>query len=132
MTTNTDIEIKVIKRFIIGEKQDRYLSFIQKDKTRRKFTKELAHFSSQLKDFEEIKGNERKVIEDTVTGLGNPTDCYVISEDSQMDGRRMKIDEAMLKIFGNGMGTLLVFGDANQVYYEGEGPSDRWISKKIK
>jgi hypothetical protein len=74
MTTNIDIEIKVIKRFIINKKQDRYLSFIQKAKTRRKFTQELAHFSSQLRDFEEIKGNERKVIVDTVAGLGDPTD----------------------------------------------------------
>ena len=131
MTANIDIETKVIKRFIIDKKQDRYLSFIQKDKTRRKFAKELAHFSSQLKDFEEIKGNEWKVIEDTVANLGNPTDCYVISEDNQIDGRRMKIDEALTKTIGNGMGTLIVFGDANQVYYEGEGPSDRWISKKI-
>ena len=121
---------KVIQRFIIGKKQERYLSFIQKEKTRVKFVKELAHFSSQLKDFEKIEGSEWKVIEDTVASLGYPADCYVISESSKIDGRRMIIDAALTKTIGNGIGTLLVFGDANQVYYEGEGRSDRWISKK--
>lgn len=132
MPTDIDIETKVIKRFIDDKKQDRYLTFIQKDKTRNKFTRELAHFSSQLKDFEEIKGSEWKVLEDTIASFGNLTDCYVISENSKIDGRRMNIDDAITKTVGNGMGTLIVFGDANQVYYEGEGPSDRWISKKIK
>ncbi|MFD2248129.1 hypothetical protein [Pontibacter ruber] len=126
-----DLETKVIQRFIVSHKQERYWSFIKKDKTRDKFVKQLAHFSSQLKDFEEIKGNEWKVIEVALAHLGNPSDCYVISEDSAYDGRRMSIKEA-LKVIGNGMGSLLVFGDADQVYYEGEGPNDRWISKKKK
>jgi hypothetical protein len=129
MNFDIDLETKVIQRFIVSPKQERYLSFIQKEKTRDKFVKELAHFSSQLKDFEEIKGNEWKVIEVALANLGNPSDCYIISESSKFDGKRMQIDEA-LKVIGNGMGSLLVFGDAEQVYYEGEGPSDRWISKR--
>ena len=129
--TDIELESKVIQRFIIPNKQERYLSFIKKEKTRDKFVKELAHFSSQLYDFKEIKGNDWKLIEVALANLGNPPDCYVISEDNEFDGKRLSIKEA-LKVIGNGMGSLLVFGDANQVYYEGEGPSDRWISKKIK
>lgn len=129
--TNIELESKVIQRFIVPNKQERYLSFIKKEKTRDKFVKELAHFSAQLKEFEEIKGNEWEVIEVALANLGNPSDCYVISEDSKFDGKRMSVEEA-LKVIGNGMGSLLVFGDANQVYYEGEGPSDRWVSKKIR
>lgn len=125
-----NLESKVIQRFIVTNKQDRYLTFIKKEKTRHKFVNELAHFSSQLKDFEEIKGNEWKAIENALANLGNPNDCYVISESSRMDGKRMSIKEALTEVIGNGMGTLLVFGDASQVYYEGEGPGDRWISKK--
>ncbi len=33
----------------------------------------------------------------------------------------------MTEIIGYGYGTLIVFGDADIVYYEGEDPSDRWI-----
>jgi len=129
---DVELEAKVIKRFIINRKQERYLGFIQAEKTRRKFTDELAHFSSQLKDFEEIKGNEWKVLEEKLKNLGNPTDCYMISENSEIDAKRLDVKLALRESIGYGSGTLIVFGDANMVYYEGEGPSDRWISKLIK
>jgi hypothetical protein len=58
--------------------------------------------------------------------------CYLISEISELDKRRLDIDTALNEIIGYGMGTLIVFGDAEIVFYEGEGPSDRWISKSIK
>ena len=127
-----ELEEKVIKRFIINKKQERYLTFIQAEKTRNKFIDELSHFSSQLKDFEEIKGNEWKVLEEKLKNLGNPTDCYVISENRKIDARRLNIELALREIIGYGSGTLLVFGNANMVYYEGERPSDRWISKQKK
>ncbi|PSR54253.1 hypothetical protein AHMF7605_12320 [Adhaeribacter arboris] len=127
-----ELEEKVIKRFIINKKQERYLTFIQAEKTRSKFIDELSHFTSQLKDFEEIKGNVWKVLEEKLKKLRNPTDCYVISENREIDARRLNIELALSEIIGHGSGTLLVFGNANMVYYEGEGPSDRWISKQIK
>ncbi|MDQ4141076.1 MAG: hypothetical protein M3142_11195 [Bacteroidota bacterium] len=127
-----ELEAKVIKRFIINKKQDRYLTFVQAEKTRKKFIEELSHFSTQLKGFEEIKGNEWKVLEEKLKNLGNPTDCYVISENREIDAKRLNVELALRKSIGYGSGTLLVFGNANMVYYEGEGPSDRWISKQIK
>lgn len=42
---NLDIESKVIERFVIKSKRERYLAFIKNDKSRNKFVKELAHFS---------------------------------------------------------------------------------------
>ncbi|KAA3439845.1 hypothetical protein [Rufibacter hautae] len=129
---DAELEAKVIKRFIVDRKQERYLTLIQAEKTRSKFTNALAHFSSQLKDFEEIKKNEWKVLEEKLKNLGNPTDCYVISENGEIDARRMNVELALRESIGHGFGTLVVFGDANLVYYEGEGPSDRWISRTVK
>lgn len=43
----------------------------------------------------------------------------------------MKINNALTETIGMGMGTLIVFGNADLVFYEGEGPSDRWI-KELK
>lgn len=86
MTTKLGIEIKVIERFIIKTKRDRYLTFIKSDKTRDKFTKELAHFSDLKKDlFEEVKGNERQIIKEKIKCLGKFNDCYLISESSELD-----------------------------------------------
>jgi len=128
--TNTDLEIKVIERFVVKTKRDRYLTFIKNTKTRDKFLKELSHFKDLRQDlFEELKSDERKKIKEKLNRLRNIKDCYLISENSKLDSNRLDIETALNEIIGHGMGTLIVFGDAEIVYYEGEGPSDRYISK---
>jgi hypothetical protein len=131
MKPDLDIESKVIENFVIESKRDRYLTFVKKPKTRKKFINELAHFSSQLDRFEEIKKNEWNVINQKLDRLNEIADCYVISENREIDGKRMKVDQALSETIGMGMGTLIVFGNAEVVFYEGEGPSDRWI-KEVK
>ena len=127
-----DIEKKVIERFVVKTKRNRYLTFIESDKTRGKFVSELAHFRDLRQErFDEISGDEKKVIKDRIKGLGIIKDCYLISENSELDRKRLDIDTALSKTIGHGMGTLIVFGDAEIVFYEAEGPSDRWISKQI-
>ena len=127
-----DIEKKVIERFIVKTKRERYLAFIENDKTRGKFISELAHFRDLIQEkFDEISGDEKKVIMDRIKGLGNIKECYLISENSELDRKRLDIDTALSKTIGYGMGTLIVFGDAEIVFYEAEGPSDRCISKQI-
>jgi hypothetical protein len=128
--TSTDLEIKVIERFVIKPKRDRYLTFIKNNKTRDKFLKELAHFKGLRQDlFEELKSDERKKIMEKLNRLRNIKDCYIISENSKLDNKRLDIETALNEIIGHGMGTIVVFGNVEIVYYEGEGPSERYISK---
>jgi hypothetical protein len=109
------------------------LNFCKSQKTRTKFTKELSHFRDFRQDqFEEVRNDERKIIRDRIKSLSNKKDCYLISESFKLDKQRLDIDSALNEIIGQGIGTLIVFGDAEIVYYEGEGPSDRWISKPIE
>jgi len=127
-----DIEKKVIERFVVKTKRDRYLTFVESDKTRHKFISELAHFRDLRQErFDEISGDEKKVIKDRIKGLGTIKDCYLISENSELDRKRLDIDTALNKTIGYGMGTLIVFGDAEIVFYEAEGPNDRWLSKQV-
>lgn len=127
-----DIEKKVIERFIVKSKRERYLTFIESDKTRGKFISELAHFRDLRQErFDKVSGDEKKVIKDRIKVLGNIKDCYLISENSELDKKRLDIDAALSMTIGYGMGTLIVFGDAQIVFYETEGLSDRWISKQI-
>lgn len=132
MNPDLNIEAKVIENYIVKSKRERYLNFIKKPKTRKKLTDELAHFSSQLDNFEEIKTNEWEVINEKLKRIKSTQDCYVISENSEIDGKRMKINNALTETIGMGMGTLIVFGNADLVFYEGEGPSDRWIKEHKK
>lgn len=131
MNPEINIETKVIENYIVKNKRNRYLNFIKKPKTRKKFTDELAHFSSQLDNFEKIETSEWDVINEKLKRIKSTQDCYVISENYETDGKRMKIDNALTETIGMGMGTLIVFGNADLVFYEGEGPSERWI-KELK
>ena len=132
MKPEINIELKVIENFVIKDKRERYLNFIKKSKTRRKFTDELAHFSSQLDNFQEIKTNELEEINRRLQKIKSIEDCYLISENNKIDGKRLKIKDALTETIGMGMGTLIVFGNADLVFYEGEGPSDRWIRELKK
>lgn len=124
-----DIEKKVIERFVVKTKRERYLTFIESEKTRSKFITALAHFRDlQQERFSKINGDEKKVIKDRIKELSNIKDCYLISENSELDRKRLDIDTALNLTIGYGMGTLIVFGDAEMVFYEAEGPSNRWIS----
>ena len=133
MASNLDLETKVIERFVVKTKQNRYLTFIKTKKNRDKFTQELAHFRDlQPGLVEEVKGDAQRFIKDRIRALGKLNDCYLISESLKLDQKRFDIDNALSLTIGYGIGTLIVFGDAEIVYYEAEGPSDRWISKWMK
>jgi hypothetical protein len=46
---------------------------------------------------------------------------------SEYDGKIMTLDEAIKNVVGI-EGTILIFGDAEIVYYEGEPPENKYIS----
>jgi hypothetical protein len=133
MTNNIDIESKVIERFLIKSKQNRYLTFIKNEKTRLKFINDLSHINFLRKDlFDKVEGNEYDFIKQRIKLLGNLKDCYVISENQRIDKKQLDIDIALRETIGADQGTLLVFGDAEILYSEAEGLNNRWISKPIQ
>ena len=93
----------------------------------------MAHLHDLRDDlFEEVIGDVYKTIISRVNNLNRITDCYLISESSALDQKRLDINTALRETIGSGMGILIVFGDAEIVYYEGEGPTDRLISKSTR
>lgn len=133
MTSDINIETKVIQRFVIRPKRDRYLSFINNLKSREKFINDLHHMNFLQQDlFDKVEGNEYEFIKQRIKALGNLKDCYVISENQRIDKRRLDIDTALTETIGADQGTLLVFGDAEILYSEAEGFNNRWISKQTQ
>ena len=133
MTNNIDIESKVIERFVVKTKRDRYLTFIKSEKTRPKFINDLSHINFLREDlFDKVEGNEHGFIKQRIKLLGNLKDCYVISENQRIDKKRLDIDTALKETIGADQGTLLVFGDAEILYSEAEGFNNRWISKQTQ
>jgi hypothetical protein len=134
MTQNADLEILVIKRFVDKAKQDRYIQFVSSAKNRHKFISDLSHFNFFKWDlFEAVKGNEEQAILQALQkNVVADKTCYVISENTDIDTKTLETKEAISETVGYGMGTILVFGDADMIYFESETMNTRYISKKIK
>ena len=127
---DTPLEIKVINTFIVKEKQARYIQFVSSERTRKKFIDKLPHFRDlQWELFEELS-DENEIINRSKLLKPHITDCYIISEDSKTDQKRLPVGEAIKMLGGyRDYATILVFGDAELVYFEGEPPHNRFISK---
>ena len=124
-----ELEQKLIAKFVIKAKQDRYLTFLSKEKTRHKFIAELYHFRDfNWNLFREIPGSEsEKEAVAAEVGRRKISTCYVISVDAEYEGKFLPVDEAIEDVIGI-EGTVLIFGGADVIYYEGEAPSRRYIS----
>ena len=132
-TSNLDIEAIVIERFVIKAKRERYLTFIKNDNTRKKIINDLHHMNFLQADlFEKIEGNEFDVIKEKIKNIGVLKDCYLISENSRLDKKRLDVDTALRQTIGSDCGTIIVFGDAEMVYAEAEGFNNRSISRLTK
>jgi hypothetical protein len=126
--TNQELEILTINRYFKKDKAKRYVDFVLKDKTRPKFISELAHLHDlEYSKFQKIERDEKASIR-SIVNKWKLTKCYVISEDKRIDRQFLEIELALERTIGYGMGTLLVFGKAEVIYYEGEEPKNRWIS----
>ena len=124
------LEINVIKKFVIKEKQSRYIQFISSNRTRKKFLNVLPHFRDFKWDlFEEI-GSEFELSRRLEALRSRVSNCYVISEDSNIDQKTLPVDEALNMLGGyRDHATILVFGNVEMIYFEGEPPKNQYISK---
>ncbi|TGE14208.1 hypothetical protein [Hymenobacter elongatus] len=133
MASNISLEVKVIKRFVNKSKRDRYIQFVSSEKNRVKFIKDLSHFNFlEPSLFAPVNGIEEDVILTSTekNGVANTT-CYVISENKKIDAKFLNTKEAISATVGHGLGTMLVFGDAEMIFYECETMNIRYISKKV-
>jgi hypothetical protein len=84
----------------------------------------------QLEKFDKVNGNETEIIMTTLQkSKVLDLNCYVISENKEIDTKVLETKSAISQIVGYGMGTILVFGNADIIYYEGDKMNARYISK---
>ena len=128
------LEIKMIRKFVIKNKQERYISFVSSVKNRAKFIAALPHFKDfQWDKFSELYGNEYKYLSEITSRLklleGVSSLCYIVSEDSSIDTKSIDLFTIFNEhLLISGFATILVFGNADLIYYHDEQP-DIYISK---
>jgi hypothetical protein len=129
----TDEEEALIRSFAISSKQDRFLEMLANPKRRAKATAQLAHFA--WLDPRWIVPIENRMqhpplINQILRSRGAGETCYILSESSSLDGTHGPLLKTLQEIVGYGMGTLLSCIPGQLGYFEGEGPSDRYILLK--
>jgi hypothetical protein len=124
-------EEELVKAFILPARQGRYLEFLKTPKNRAKFIDQLAHFEHLNPQFAiYIPGNQQNPASllKLLTTKGAGPNCWVISENSKMDGREMDLETALRETVGYQMGTFLSCVPGKLAYFEDEG--DRYILQR--
>jgi hypothetical protein len=136
--TRTESQIEheegVIKAFFLRDKQERFLGFLSNPKNRKKLTQELSHFRWFDQRFvtplpwkvdPTLKLAERHAqgIDNIVRLLkskGAQQTCWVISEDVALDGKELNLENALERVIGLDMGTILSCVPARLAIFAGE------------
>jgi hypothetical protein len=116
-------EEAVVKAFISPSRQERYLGFLKKPKLRSKFTGQLAHFNALDPRFvrsipadQQTSSSVAKLLR--LKGAGD--ECWVISENRELDSRNMNLETALQAVVGYGLGTFLSCLPGRLAYFESE------------
>jgi hypothetical protein len=124
-------EEATIKAFIIPVRQERYLEFLKTPKKRAKFIAQLAHFKHLNQKFVvHVPGSQTNLssLQKLLAGKGAGTKCWVISENSELDGQEIDLQTALKETVGRQMGTFISCIPGKLAYFEDE--DDRCILER--
>lgn len=127
-------ELGAIRAFVQTDKHERFLGFLANPKNRKKFTESLSHFRwfdrrfvtpIQWKVDPNLKLWERHVqgidnIYSLLKSKGAGLNCWVISEDPEIDGRELDLKSALEHVNGREIGTILSCVPGKLAYFESE------------
>jgi hypothetical protein len=124
-------EESIVRAFILPNRQERYLEFLTVPKRRAKFIAQLAHFKHLNPNFAfSIPGGQTNPssLLKLLTAKGAGPTCWVISENSALDGREMDLEAALKGTIGRQMGTFISCIPGKLAYFEDE--SSRYILER--
>ena len=119
-----ETEEQTIRAFIQKSKQDRCCLLLANPKRRKDFTKELAHFKWIDERFSHpIPSSLAHTTEEIVSLLrkrGAGRTVWAISEDSALDRTELILEEAIKRVLGREMGTILSCIPGKLAFFQGE------------
>ena len=119
----------MFRAFVIPAKARRYADLLATKRGRTKIVCGLDHFKDLDPRFcRKIpdSGDERTILH-MLHELGAPSLCHVISSNAELDGCDMPLRDALALAVGSGFGTFISCVPGQLAYFEGEGPSYRYI-----
>jgi len=130
-----DEEERLVRSFVTVARRERVARFLANPKRRVEITAALAYF--RYLDPRWVVAlppgsQDPASIERELRRCGAGDDCHVVSENREIDGKRLPLRAALERTVGQGMGTLLSCVPGSLAYFEGEGPSDRCVLARRK
>jgi hypothetical protein len=126
-------EKKLFENFIVPSKRKKMIEFISMPAKRRKILSKLSHFDDLDKRYSFKIPNDRqtfKQIFDLLKANGAPDYCYIISTDKSIDGKFIKLSQALETVIGCSNGVFISCVPGSLGYYEGEARGERYILKR--
>jgi hypothetical protein len=113
---------QTIRAFITPERRTRWLDALASQRRRRAILNRLSHGRDLDERFATPVPSTTDVAA-TLRALGSPEVCYVMSDNRDLDGRELPLDEAVLRAELGGLGTLISCVPGRLAYYSGESGS---------
>ena len=123
-------EEALVRAFIVKTKRDRFVELLASAKRRRDVTTTLAHscdLDSRYVVRLDASHQDSQSVARVLRQRGAGQTCHVISENGEIDGQRLPLEEALNRVIGHGSGTLLSCIPGVLAYFEGEDPGRRCI-----
>jgi len=132
--SQTQHEQALVEAFVVPRKRERLLSLLSNPRRRRTILDSLYHFDDLDDRFVEYlppSQHSPEGIAEALRRYGAPDTAWVISTDDGLDGREMPLDEVLTRIVGCFEGTLLSCIPGKLGFFEGEGPEDRCVLRRM-
>ena len=120
-------EAEFIRRFIVADKQERYLSLLKGRKRRAKFLDELNHnlaYDKTKSRILEAKYKQPKNLLSLLTSMHVAATCYLIADSNSFDGEELTIELAVPEFLNNHFGALMICPPKPVVVYKEEDIGD--------
>ncbi len=112
-----------MQAFVKPGKRERYLHFLSNPRLRHQFTRQLAHFGDADPRYRVPIPSHRQFADKIAIELQkrrSPQIVHAISEDPSLDERDLPLVEALQRVVGRGMGTVLSCMPGRLAYLETE------------
>ena len=92
---------------------------------------ELAHFTHNLdpRFCKKLPGSSQYVtsVLAEIKSLTATTECYIMHEKEELDGKWMDLEEALNRILGQNLGAFIIVDNGAIVYHESETIKERYL-----
>ena len=123
MADSVNHEEELIRAFILPHRRERFLEMIAKPQKRAKLLTQLSHFKAlDLRFTIAIPPNQQNPssLAKILRAKGAGARCYVVSENSRLDGKEVELETALEETVGYQMGTLISCVPGKLGYFEDE------------